>query len=323
MSRLPNFFLAGAPKAGTTSIYHYLDQHPGVFMSAIKEPHYFAEEIREENMDPGTRRAIASENRDLRDYLAGDMRAKRFGGIVPEWNDYVRLFANARRQTALGEASVCYLWSPTAPARIAEKLPHAKILLMLRNPVDRAYSQYLHGLSSGAIRWTFREHVNRNLRHESTQISVHYPFLEFGLYAEQLARYRERFNGNMWVGFYDDFKVRPKEVMHEIFRFLGVAPDFTPAMEQRHLVMQAPRSSAVGWLRRLGIWQMAAGVTPSRLRPDFRHSLMHEPGAMEMQSADRRYLIDYYREDIAALADMTGRDLDKWLRTDSPVRARQ
>ena len=208
MSRLPNFFLAGAPKAGTTSIYHYLDQHPGVFMSAIKEPHYFAEEIREENMDPGTRRAIAAGNRELRDYLAGDMRAKRFGGIVPEWNDYVRLFANARRQTALGEASVCYLWSPTAPARIAEKLPQAKILLMLRNPVDRAYSQYLHGLSSGAIRWSFREHVNRNLRHESTQISVHYPFLEFGLYAEQLSDELGGYNGIEKAGYLQSFLFR-------------------------------------------------------------------------------------------------------------------
>jgi len=323
MSRLPNFFLAGAPKAGTTSIYHYLDQHPGIFMSAIKEPHYFAEEIREENMDPATRRAIAGESRELRAYLAGEMREKRFGGIVPEWNDYVRLFANARRQTALGEASVCYLWSPTAPARIAEKLPQAKILLMLRNPVDRAYSQYLHGLSGGAIRWSFREHVNRNLRHASTQISVHYPFLEFGLYAEQLARYRERFNGNVWVGFYDDFKERPAQVLQEIFRFLGVAPAFTPAMEQRHLVMQTPRSWVVGWLRRSGLWRMAAEVTPPGLRPYFRRSLMREPGIQPMQSADRRYLVDYYREDVTALAAMTGRDLNAWLQPHSVMRAWQ
>src|SRR4051812_18585104 len=77
MSRLPNFFLAGAPKAGTTSIYHYLDQHPGIFMSAIKEPHYFADEIREENMDPGTRRDIAAANPELRLFLAGEMREKR------------------------------------------------------------------------------------------------------------------------------------------------------------------------------------------------------------------------------------------------------
>src|SRR5690242_14321398 len=63
MPRLPNFFIIGAPKAGTTSIYHYLDQHPAVFMSAIKEPHFFADEIREEHCEPELRRRMARENR--------------------------------------------------------------------------------------------------------------------------------------------------------------------------------------------------------------------------------------------------------------------
>ena len=130
MSRLPNFFIIGAPKAGTTSLYHYLDQHPDIFMSAIKEPHFFAAEIREEHFGPELRRRMACENRGLRDFLSGPMREKRFGGIVADWEDYVRLFANAIDESALGEASVCYLWSPTAPGRIAEEDPERQ------NPSD-------------------------------------------------------------------------------------------------------------------------------------------------------------------------------------------
>src|SRR5690349_7816414 len=131
MSRLPNFFIVGAPKAGTTSLYHYLDQHPQIYMSAIKEPNFFSSEIRAENCDPDLRRALLRDGEAVREFLSGPMREKRFGGIVTTWDDYVRLFANAAKESALGEASVCYLWSPTAAAGIAERMPGAKIIVML------------------------------------------------------------------------------------------------------------------------------------------------------------------------------------------------
>ncbi len=316
MSRLPNFFVVGAPKAGTTSLYHYLDQHPQIYMSAIKEPNFFAAEIREENFDPKLRRRVARDNRGLREFLSGSMREKRFGGIVSEWEDYVRLFANATSEPALGEASVCYLWSPTAPARIAEKVPDARILVILRDPADRAFSEYLHGLGNGAIRCSFREQIRRNLSHRSGQFCVHYPFLEFGLYSEQLGRYLERFGRNVWVGFHEDWKDRPMEVFQDICRFLGVAPEFSPDMTRRHMEAQVPRIAAIGWLKRAGFWQAAAKATPAKLRPLIRRSLIRKPGTTQMDPADRRYLLDFYREDIRKLAGLLGRNLDGWLRQD-------
>ena len=316
MSRLPNFFIVGAPKAGTTSLYHYLDQHPQVYMSPIKEPNYFSSEIREENFDAGLRRRTARDARSLREFLSGPMRQKRFGGIVASWEDYLRLFADANEESAVGEASVCYLWSPTAPERIAERIPDARILVMLRDPADRAFSDYLHGLGNGAIRWSFHEHIQRNLRHRSLQFAVHYPFLEFGLYAGQLGRYLERFGRNVWIGFHEDFRHRPQELFQSICRFLAVDPEFSPDMARQYLVPQVPRTAAVGWLKRSGAWKAAARVTPARLRPMFRSALIRKPGTFRMDAADRQYLVDYYREDIQKLASLLGRDLDGWLRAD-------
>jgi len=316
MLRLPNFFLVGAPKAGTTSLYHYLDQHPQIYMSSIKEPHYFATEIREENCEAQLRRGMAREKREVREFLTGPMREKRFGGIVEGWEDHLRLFANATGQPALGEASACYLWSPAAPEGIAAKIPEARILVILRDPAERAFSQYLHGVANGAVRWSFREHIHRNLCHRSGELCVHYPFLEFGLYHQQLSRYLSRFGPNVWVGFYEDFKARPAAVYQDICRFLGVSPEFLPDMSRQHMNAQLPRTAAIGWLRSWGLWKAAAQATPVNLRPLIRRTLTRQPGEMRMDPADRRYLVDFYRKEVTNLATLLGRDLETWLQAD-------
>lgn len=313
MLKLPNFFLAGVPKAGTTSLWHYLAQHPQIYMSPLKEPNFFSAEIREENFASELRRSVARQNRGLRQFLSGPMRKRRLGGIVADWKDYLRLYANAAEEPAVGEASVCYFWSPAAPARIAERIPDARILVMLRNPIDRAFSQYLHGLANGAIRWSLREHIQRNLRHTSGQFCVHYPFLEFGLYAEQFSRYRERFGRNIWIGFYEDFKKHSIDVIQNIFRFLGVEPDFVPNTSRQHLEAQVPRVAGIGWLKRSGIWRLTSRATPASLRPFIRRRLIRAPGTTCIDPADRHYLLDFYRDDIRRLASLLGRDLDAWL----------
>jgi hypothetical protein len=321
MSRLPNFFIVGAPKAATTSLYHYLDQHPQVYMSAIKEPHFFAAEVREENCDAYVRGEIARDKRALREYLSGPMLEKRFGGIVEDWQDYLRLFAGAQDQIALGEASPCYLWSPTAAERIASDIPEARILVMLRDPVDRAFSQYLRSLGVGAVHWSFREHVRRNQSYCSGQFAVDYPFLEFGLYAAQLERYLTRFGAQVWVGFYEDFRNRPLEVYQSICRFLGISDAFSPCMERRHLQAQVPRTKLIGWLRRAGLWGTVARAMPQGFRPAMRRALTRRPADYVIDPADRQYLRDYYREDVSKLAILLesnpscgGRPVPEWLR---------
>src|SRR5436853_3687804 len=93
-SKLPNFFVVGAGKSGTTSLYHYLRQHPQIYMSPIKEPCYFASEVRVENLAPSYRRHVRRMSRRLPEVLAAVNSVKPLGWLVSEWDDYLRLFQN-------------------------------------------------------------------------------------------------------------------------------------------------------------------------------------------------------------------------------------
>ena len=123
---LPNFLLIGAAKSGTSSLYHYFRQHPQIYMSPNKEPSFFAYEGKAIQLTgPGDQ----------------DFHAKR---IVTDLIDYQALFGDRTNQPAIGEASILYLYAPDAPARIHHYLPDVKLMAVLRNPVDRAFSSYAH-----------------------------------------------------------------------------------------------------------------------------------------------------------------------------------
>jgi hypothetical protein len=273
---LPNFFIAGAPKSGTTALYHYLDQHPQIYMSPLKEPNYFAPEIRLERFSERLRPRAEEGARKLRAYLEGPMREKRFGGLVTEWHDYLKLFQQADGQKAVGEASVCYLWSVEAAARIRETVPDARIILILRNPVEVAFSLYLHGLRSGAPHCTFREAIQMGLEQRGGPIDVMHPFLDLGLYSEQVQRFMTSFpEAQMRSYFYDDYEKHPLRMLPDIFRFLDVDPAFRPDMSKRYLEGRN------------------AGIP---FDPD-----------------DRAWLVEFYKEDIGRLSNLLKRDLSGWL----------
>jgi hypothetical protein len=257
---LPNFFLAGAPKAGTTSLYHYLDQHPQIYVSPIKEPCYFSEEIRPENFADEIRGPST-----IDEYLAGPMTEKRFGGPVCRWEDYLRLFRRVRGEIAVGEASVVYLWSPTAARNIAAAVPHAKILIVLRDPVERARSQYADMAGRAAIDLPFDDLVRAGLAYRGTKLTLAHPFLEFGRYDEQIARYRACFPpGQIRIERYETFRDDPLGTLAGVFRFLGVDPSFTPDLRRRHRVSRVPLPGMSPEIRRS--LEAYYGLTPAAHR---------------------------------------------------------
>jgi len=155
----PNLFLVGAAKAATTSLWRYLQSHPEVFMARIKEPHYFS-----------------------RGGVDGIPVAKTEGA-------YLALFARAGRAAYRGEASVSYLWDAEAARAIKAWAPDSRILISLRDPVERAWSHYWTHVRIGTEHRTFREAVDAELAGEPELASVPPPYVSRGYYDEQVRPY--------------------------------------------------------------------------------------------------------------------------------------
>ena len=309
----PNFFIAGAPKAGTTSLYHNLRQHPQIYMSPVKEPAFFASEARVENFTPALQQKMRTHMERLQCCIRqGSVVNNEVRGIVADHADYLRLFSGVQEEKAIGEASVCYLWSLTAPGAIAQAIPHAKIILILRHPAERAFSQYLHYLSDGHIAHSFERHIRIGLD-AGDGIGYTHPFLEYGLYAHQVERYLAHFPGDqVGVWLYEETLRQPNAFLREVHEFLGVDATFVPDTAKRYHQMQIPRVMTQK-LRRTRLWQSIRQSCPPVLRPLGKSFLYRPKKSVQMTPEDRRFLLNFYRDDVHRLQQILGRDLSAWM----------
>jgi len=181
--------------------------------------------------------------------------------------------------------------------------------MILRNPVDRAFSQYLHTVTLGAIDKPFRHQIDASLGARDRTFGKLYPFLEFGSYFEQVKRYLDLFPAeNVRIYIYDDYKANPAAIPADLFRFLDVDASFQPDTSKRRLEPRIPRFPALSRLFNRGKKEFAPIVLPFFLRPLVfrpRQSLMMDP-------ADRAYLRAYYDEDICKLSTLLNRDLVRY-----------
>ena len=290
---LPNFIVIGAAKAGTTALYWYLADHPQVFMTSMKETNFFAYGLDDKGK-----------------LLYGDPELHHFP--VRSLRQYKLLFEDADDATAIGEASPIYLECPQAASRIARLIPDAKIICGLRDPVDRAYSDYLMYLRN-------RE---RRLEPEAdfiptaawTQPYSHW--MQIGLYHSLLSRYYDVFpSEQIHVFLFDDLRKNSREVMQNIYRFLGVDSSFDPDFETPHNVGGVPASMLLE--RVLTNSPVKATLEPllPRWASDgvrrFRGRTMRK--AQSLPPELRQNLVHHFRDDIAKTSDLIGRSLEHWL----------
>ena len=296
---MPNFLVIGAQKAGTTSLYHYLKQHTEVYMSPIKEPHFFASE---------------GDDLDFRGPLPQNPGKPL---AVTDLEAYRALFAGVSSETAIGEASPSYLGNPKAPDRIRHYIPEAKMIAILRNPAERAYSAYLHRVRDDREWLDFA----RALREEEARVKANstpgWYYKRAGFYYPQLQRYYELFDREqIRVYLYEDLDTDPAGLLLELFAFLNVDETFVPDTSLRHGVTGIPRSRI---LRRF-----IRGSNPVKsflrrlVRPETRVKMVTRLNNLnltkpQMSPEVREALIASYREDILKLQDLIGRDLSEWL----------
>lgn len=301
--KLPNFLIIGAGKSGTTSAYHYLGQHPDVFMSPVKEPKFFA---------------LEDHPLDFRG--PGDGRLKR--GTVTKFEEYAALFEGVTSESAVGEASTAYLAAENAPERIAERLTGVRIVCLLRHPVDRAYSAYLYMRRDG---WEPCETFESALDKEQERIEQHwYPrwhYASRGFYYRDLCRYYATFpKERIGVFLYEDFASAPVGTIQRMYRFLGVDDRFVPDVRTHHNVSGESRSM---WLQRFlanphPLKDAVKRALPKSLHDRFGHRLISKTQRRNVRrppipAAVRRRLLAAYRPDIVQLQDLIGRDLGHWL----------
>jgi len=289
---MPNFLVIGAMKSGTTALYYYLEQHPEIYMSPVKEPNFFSSQEQENAAD-----------------------------TVTDIGAYQHLFRGASGEKAIGEASHSYLYEPRAAAEIRRYIPEARLIAILRNPINRAYSHFLHMVRSGA------EPVDdfaQALREEKVGIRRERTFQDYigrGLYYEQLERYFGIFpREQVRVYLYEDLSDAPVRTVQDAFRFLEVDDSFVPDVSLRRNVSGQPKYRTLdGLLRRQSRIKHAAKIyLPARLR--WRLSRAFDDlktrnlvGPPPLQSEVRRQLIGVYREDILKVQDLIHRDLSGWL----------
>ena len=312
----PNFFIVGAPKAGTDALYYDLDQHPEIYMSPLKEPCYFSTEIRLENFHPSVRTQMQLASDDTRQYLEDGAPYKRFGGIVSSPSDYSKLFSRVTHQKTIGEGSVCYLWSKTAPYAIASDIPSARIIIVLMDPSERAFHQYLKSISDGTVGHSFRRHLELAMNPPGG-LNVYNPFLAFGNYTEQLRRYMECFpHHQISISLYEDLQTDHAAWFSGILTFLEVDNRFVPQEVEVPSTPHVPRFVGIRHALHLSKLRGIAG----RILPTSMKTFVKRVGATKadrlptLQSRDRATLIDYYRSDILQLQDLIRRDLSAWLR---------
>jgi hypothetical protein len=313
---LPNFFIAGAPKAGTDALYYDLDQHPEIYMSPLKEPCYFSREIRLENFHPSVRTQMQRLSEDTRQYFEDGVPYKRFGGIVSSSRDYDQLFSRVTDQKAIGEGSVCYLWSKTAPYSIASDIPNARIIIVLMDPAERAFQQYLKSVSDGTVGHSFGKHLELAMNPEAG-INVYNPFLAFGSYTEQLRRYMKCFSPHQLnISLYEDLLADHSAWFSGLLSFLEVDNSFVPREVEVPSKPHASRFIAIQHALHLHkLRNVAVGTLPTSVKTFAKRVTYTKADKLpELQSRDRATLIDYYRSDILQLQDLIRRDLSAWLR---------
>lgn len=306
---LPDFFVLGAPKAGTTALHAALALHPQLYLSPVKEPKFYL--CRSGPPPRSTQRG------------PGDAHSAR------EWvwrrRDYEALFDPAGPDRLKGESTPFYLYDRAAQRGIRADVPQARLIVVLRDPIDRAYSNWMHLWSDGlepigdfADAWAAED------ERVAAGWAPFWHYRRLGLYGEQLRDLVGLFGSEqVHVLRYRDLVEAPGPALDRVCSFLGVSTGTVgrpPAENSRPYVAPGRRTAVLARLLRLGA--AAGACAPPQIwrrgsRPLLRMLQRGSARRPVLAEATRRELVEFYRADNALLTEVTGRSFADWLGTTS------
>ncbi len=306
--RLPDFFVVGAAKGATTTLYSHLKQHPKIFLPERKELYFFAY------------------NGETPRFRLADGTFRKEVGCTK--NEYIEMYRSSPGECLAGDTSSWYLYYHEAAIRniraiYGDKARGLKIIMVLRNPIERAWSHYSMHLGHGVIDISFREAVTSGAFREKLGLEGgYYPgydYIGFGMYSRQVEAFLGAFD-NVKVLLYEEVGKDTDGAVNEIFEFLGLEPGVELNEGKRLNVSGVPKSWLAGIVGRMvyrpyGLKRLFVPLIPEGLRYRIKTGISRFIFKKAVMSpGDRKLLIDMYREDILRLQKIVDRDLSSWLR---------
>lgn len=312
-NKLPNFIVVGANKGGTTSIYHYLREHPQVYLSPIKEPHYFSKDI---DVNLFNREFAQNKLKDIAAYVQGPMDREYHAAFVRDWDQYCKLFKNVKDEKAVGELSTSYLYSKVAAEEIKKALGNIRIIICLRNPVERAYSHYRMNLWTGnSNEFNFYKALQDDFHHDPKVWGNAHLYVEIGLYFGQVKRYLDTFGReNVKIIFTEDIRRNAPKVVSELYRFIGVDPAFHPDTTKIYNEVYTPKyRNFTYYLNKSGLRPLLKKLAPRKIKNLLVRTLYRSKGDKgKIPPEARAFLLEQYSADIDKLSALLGTDLSAW-----------
>lgn len=293
----PNFLVIGTAKAGTTSLWYYLRQHPQIFLPWKKECHYFC-------------------NQEMGYVDDWDDRHKPVGSR----EDYLALFDEEGDFKAAGEVSPLYLYHGQAAARIKEEMPEAKLIALLRNPAERAFSAWMHMRRDGKEELSFEDALDaEESRRESSEFHPGFYYRELGFYAQRLERYQGLFSpSQIMLVRYEEFQKENSRILKSICEFLDVDSDFQFPTQVKLNISGIPKRP---WLHN---W-LLEGLPKSRVcnlikKPFTEQAWMRMVKGVQhwnlerpkLSDSTRQKMLEDYSQDMERLQDEWGFDASAW-----------
>jgi hypothetical protein len=300
---LPDFLVVGAPKAGTTALHAALARHPALYMSVVKEPKFFLTDGQ-----PPAR--------------GGPGDAQTYREHVWRRADYEALFDAAPAGAARGESTPLYLQDLAAHRRIHELIPGARLIAVLRDPVERAHSNWTHMWSAGLepIGEVVQACAEEERRVEAGWASF-WRYIGLGRYGEQLEHLYTLFPPEqVLVVRYRSLVDRPAQTLDQICRFLGVAPGIIHTVPRQNVTAHPDRTLRYHAVSRAlrtasAVGRFLPGTSGTVLTDPLERMLQRSaPARKPLTWEEREALLPHFEADIRLLEQITGDDHSDWLR---------